>query len=87
MGGDDKTRVTHVFLAAWSPALKFTSDSSLNPKTVSTELSFAFPGEISELAVCQKGKIARFFIRIFSMAVFLHTVGNPILLRHRKNSF
>ena len=56
MGGDDKARVTHVSLAAWSPALKFTSDSSLNPETVSTELSFAFPGEISELAVCQKGK-------------------------------
>lgn len=85
MGGDDKARVTHVFLAAWSLALKFTSDSSLNPETVSTELSFAFPGEISELAVCQKAKITHCSIHTFSTAVFLHTVSNPGLLRHRQH--
>lgn len=33
MGGDDNNRATHVFLAAQSPALKFTPDSSQNLKT------------------------------------------------------
>lgn len=84
MGGDDKTRVTHVFLAAWSPALKFTSDSSLNPKTVSTELSFAFPGEISGLAVCQKGKITRFFNTYFQYGSISPRCAQPYTLKAQK---
>lgn len=76
MGGGDKNGVTRVFLAAWSPALKFTPDSSPDLETVSTELAFAFPGEALVLAVCQEGRIAHFFIYKFSVGQYFSMLCN-----------
>jgi len=77
MGGGDKNRVTHVFLAARSPALKFTSDSSPDPESVSTGLSFALPGEALVLAVCQGRKLTHFFTDIFSVGQYFSVLCDP----------
>lgn len=72
MGGDDKNRATHVFLAAQSPALKFTSDSSQNLKTRKYSTVICLSRRNFTLAVFQKLKSLA-FLCIFLPQYFFRT--------------